>query len=171
MKIDLQSIKRSLSPVLITKALQTFDRATMVVVLACWGGALTLTGVALYTLHLSIVAKREVVAASAHEPGLPKIASKPLDSAEIQPVVDRLKKLYSEIQFSMSRDRSLTVTASDVAHFRTWLTVLSYIDTITPQYRWTMKEFCVGSRCERGVSMKAVLGAEKVTFVAPEPAK
>jgi len=171
MKQDLINIGRSLKSGVMTKALQSFDRATMVVVITSWCGAVLLLAFALYTLSLSVTAKREMLTAAATEPGLPRIVSKAPESAELQPLVDRLQKRFPEINFTMSRDKSLTISAIDVSNFRLWLTVLSYIDTVTPQFRWTIREFCVGSKCEKNTPMRAVLAAEKIIFTTPEAGK
>ncbi len=167
MKADMRDIGKAFGAKVMERALQAFDRATMVVVISCWVGAISVMAFALYTVTLSTKAKQEALVAAATEPGLPKVTSTALESAELQPIVDRLQKRFPEISFSTSRERTLTVTANDVNSFRLWLTVLSYIDTVTPQYRWTIKEFCVGSRCEKNTPMRAVLGAEKVTFATP----
>lgn len=171
MKIDMQSIGKAFTAKVMDRAVKAFDRATMVVVASCWAGAIAVMALALYTVSLSVKAKQESIAAASIEPGLPKVVSKPLETAEIQPIVDRLQKRFPEITFTATKDKTVSVTASDVNYFRLWLTVLSYIDTVTPQYRWTLKEFCVGIKCDKNTPMKAVLGAEKVTFATPSAGK
>lgn len=166
MKKNAAFFTKILNPVLIGKVVKTFDKATMVIVSVSWGGALALMLFALYTLNLSVSAKQQVVEAAAKEPSLPKIVTRPPEAAEIKPIVERLQKRFPDITFSLSADQSLTVTAVDGARFRTWLTVLSYIDTVSPQYRWQLKDFCVGAQCSAATPMRAILTAQKITFSA-----
>jgi len=168
MKRDFTFYARIFRPALISKAMQTFDKATMVIVSMSWGGAVLLMLFALYTVNLSVTAKREVFEAAAMEPSLPRIITRKPEAAEITPLMDRMQKRFPDIAFSLSNDQSLTVSAVDGAKFRTWLTVLSYIDTISPQYRWQMKDFCVGVQCKASSPMRAVLTAQKITFAAPQ---
>lgn len=172
MKADFHNLGKAFVPGIMARAVHTFDRAMVFVVLTCWGAALLVMAGALYTLHMSMIAKKEALEALAQEPGLPKIVTKAPTLKELEPLIDRMKKLFPEISFVMPRgDSTLTVTASSPNHFRLWLTVLSYIDTISPQYRWSLKEFCVGSRCDRTTPMRAILTAEKISFSAPEKNK
>jgi len=168
MKIDAGNIGKAFSPGIMSRAIRTFDRATTIVVLTCWGGAILIMAFALYTLNLSISAKREALEAVAKEPILPRIMNKVPDTAEIKSMVDNLQRKYPEINFVLGKDSSLLVTANSASNFRLWMTVLSYIDTISPQYRWTINEFCVGSRCDKATPMKALISPEKISFVVPE---
>ncbi|MDD2325671.1 MAG: hypothetical protein PHW63_06700 [Alphaproteobacteria bacterium] len=167
-KIDYASYARVFRPRMISKAMQAFDKATIVIVSACWGGAIFLMILALYTVNLSVDSKRQVAEAAAAEPSLPKIVTRPPDARDMKPIVERLQKRFSDIGFTLANDQTLTVYTSDGSKFRAWLTVLSYIDTISPQFRWQIKTFCVGGECPGAVPMKAVLAAQKITFSAPE---
>ncbi len=164
MKRNTVLFSKLLSPSLVGKALKTFDGATTVIVSVSWSGAVVLMLFALYTLNLSVTAKKQAVEAAAMEPSLPRIVTRPPEASEMKPIVERLQKRFPEIGFSLAADQSLTVTAVDGARFRTWLTVLSYIDTISPQYRWQLKDFCVGVQCAATTPMKAILTAQKITF-------
>jgi len=168
MKLDLSFYARVFNPAFISKILKTFDKATMLIVSVSWGGSLFLMLFALYTVNLSVTAKREVYEAAAMEPSLPKIMTRKPENSEIKPLVDRLQKRFPDISFSLSNEQALTVSAVDGAKFRTWLTVLSYIDTISPQYRWQMKDFCVGVQCKASTPMRAILTAQKITFAAAQ---
>jgi hypothetical protein len=171
MAMNLGHVGKAFSVSVMQRAIAAFDRATMVVVLACWSGAILVMLFALYTLNLSVTAKRETIEAAAHEPSLPKMVNKPPTMAELNPLVDRLKQRYPELTFSLAGDTSLTISSNEGARFRTWLTVLSYIDTISPQYRWSMREFCVGVKCGSSSLMRAIVTAEKISFAPPAPRK
>jgi hypothetical protein len=166
MSVDTSSVSRAFAPHIMQRAIQAFDNATMVIVGSCWGGAIVIMLFALYTLNMSVSAKRQVIEAAATEPALPRIVTRPPELSELKPIAERLQKRFPDIGFSLNNDKSLTVTAQQGPKFRTWLTVLSYIDTISPQYRWQIKEFCVGAQCSSSIPMKAVLLAQKISFAA-----
>ena len=63
-----------------TKAVQTFDRATMVVVCVCWGVAVLMMAFAMYAVILSASTRRASETAAAAEPILPKIVRKPIET-------------------------------------------------------------------------------------------
>lgn len=167
MKKNISFYAKIFDPALLSKAMQTFDKATMLIVSVCWGSALLLILFALYTVDLSVAARRQVVEAAATEPALPKIITQKPEAKEMTILFERLQKRFSDIAFGLGSDQALTVSAVDGGRFRTWLTVLSYIDTISPQYRWNIRELCVGAKCRGGAPMRAVLEAKKITFEIP----
>ena len=164
MALDLNTIARTLAPRFVNKAVKTFDKATIVIVSSCWGGAILIMLFALYTINMSVSAKKQVITAAATEPSLPQLVSRPPELNELKPIVDRLQRRFPDISFTLGNDKSVTITATQGSKFRTWITVLSYIDTISPQYRWQIREFCVGGKCGGSVPMKAVLIAQKISF-------
>lgn len=170
MKLGISSPGKMFAPAMLGKAIQSFDKATMLIVSACWGGAIVVMLFALYTISLSVTAKKQALEAAAMEPSLPRMVTRPPEAAEIKPIVERMQKRFSDITFTLGSDQTLTVTAVEGSKFRTWLTVLSYIDTVSPQYRWQIKEFCVGGICPSSIPMKAVLTAQKITFSVPSGA-
>lgn len=167
MGFDFSSLGKAFTPRFVSKAIDTFDKASAVIVGVCWGGALLIVLFAMYTVQLSVEAKKDTVEAMAMQPSLPKMRKKSPKVAEIQPIVDRLQRRFPSLVFNLGRDLSLTVTATDGNMFRNWLTVLSYIDTISPQYSWEIMKFCVGMRCPGSVPMRAILAAKKVSFTIP----
>lgn len=151
----------------VARAMEAFDRNTALVAAMAWGAALVLLLGAFYTLHLSVAAKSEVAKAETGEPVLPKVVRKPPTATEMTPLLQRLQKRFPEIGFKLSSsDQSLNVTSNDPNRFRQWLTVLSYIDTMSPQYRWSIREMCVGGKCSGSAAMQATLVPEKITFEA-----
>lgn len=167
MKFDFKPVVKSLSPKFVARAVHTFDRATTIVVGACWGAALVMMAFALYAVILSASTRRAAETAAAAEPVLPRIVRKSIDAHDAQPLVDRLQHRFPGITFSLANDQAMIVSTSDGSKFREWVTVLGYIDTISPKFRWTMKEFCVG-KCGTGSLMHAVLVGERVTFETPQ---
>lgn len=157
---------KAVSPRLMAKAIESFDRATAVVVISCWVAAVLMTGFALYTVNLSIQAKRAADSVMSVEPIIPQIKQKPVDAREVQPLVERLKNLYPGVAFVYRNN--LDVTAGDGNRFRDWLAAVGYVETIAPQYHWTMSHFCVG-KCGGHDLMAATLSGEKVTFELPQP--
>lgn len=168
MRMDYGSFGKAFAPRVLTKALRTFDGSLMIIVSVCWGGALLVMLFALYTVHLSVVAKREVVEAAATAPALPQMSMGAPNAKEMTPIMERLQKRFPDLSFTLEKDLSLSVSAADGTKFRTWLTVLSYVDTISPQYRWQIADLCVGGQCGSSALMRANLLPKKITFTAPE---
>jgi hypothetical protein len=166
MNFDSKILLKAISPKLMTKAVQAFDRSTTIVVGACWAAALLMIGFALYTLHLSVATKLAAESALVAEPNLPQIVHKQIEPREAQVLVDRLQHLYPDISFAF-RNNLLAVVATDGSKFRQWLMALGYIDTISPQFHWGIQEFCVGN-CGSHDLMKVVLSGEKISFEKPQ---
>lgn len=163
---DMQAIVKSMGSRFLSKAMQSFDRATMVVIGVCWGAAIFMIAFTLYAIHLSAATHRAAEAATAAEPILPKIDHKPIEAKEVKPLIDRLQHRYPGINFSTGSDNAITITCLDGAKFHEWLSVLRYVDIASPKYRWSLKEFCVG-HCT-GALMRAVMIGETVTFSEPD---
>jgi hypothetical protein len=144
MLLDPKLLVKVLSPKIAAKAVQSFDRATTIVVAACWGAAILMMAFAIYTTLTAVSAKRQAENAEIAEPSLPKVVRKNIEPRAAQGLVERLKRLYPDITFNLANNQALTVTAIDGSKFRQWLTALSYIDTISPEYHWTLTQFCVG---------------------------
>jgi hypothetical protein len=168
MSLDPQLLIKSFSPRIASKALQTFDRATTIVVGACWGAAVLMMVFAIYTTTLSVSAKRAEDAALVAEPSLPKIVRQGIDARAAQIMVERLQRRYPDVTFNLANNQNITVTALEGSKFRQWLTALSYIDTISPEYHWSISSFCVG-KCQGNDLMRAVLTGERISFEAPQP--
>jgi hypothetical protein len=165
MKLDAALYLKTLSPRIMSKAVQSFDRVTTIVVGACWAGAILMMVFAIYTVGLSVSAKRATEAALVSEPALPKILHQPIDGHYAQVLLERLQHRYPEITFAFGPGQTLLVTALDGSRFRQWLTALSYIDTISPEYHWSIQQLCVG-KCGAEL-MHATLMGERISFVAP----
>jgi len=167
MSIDSKIILKAISPKMIGRAIRTFDRATVVVVGVCWGAALVMMAFALYAVSLSASTRHAADALAASEPSLPKIVHKAIEEREAKALADQLQRRYPTINIGIGNDQLITITASDGNKFREWLNVLSYIDTISPQYRWSLRELCVG-KCIGSALMRAALVGEKISFEAPQ---
>ncbi|HBM91284.1 MAG TPA: hypothetical protein DD400_05370, partial [Rhodospirillaceae bacterium] len=118
------SFGKMLSPSIFSKALQTFDKATIVIVSVCWGGAILVMLFALYTLSLSVEAKKAAIEAASKEPTLPVFVARAPSEKEMEPIVTRLQKRFPDITFDLMKDRSVSVGARGGDFFRVWLTVL-----------------------------------------------
>ena len=165
---DTKALMKALQIRFIRKAVHTFDRATVIVVGVCWGAAIMMVLFALYAVILSASTRRAAEAAAASEPVLPTTLHKPILPRESQPLLDRLKHRFPGISVTLNNDQSVTLSANDGSKFREWLMAMSYTDVMSPQYRWTIKEFCAG-KCSGGVLMHAILTGEKISFEAPQP--
>lgn len=166
MAFDTKFIMQVFGPKIVSKAMQSFDRATTVVVISCWCAAFVVMSAAVYTITISVAAHRAADAALAAEPVLPKIAHAPMDIKSAQNMFDRMQHRFADVTFSV-RGTNLGVTSSNGSRFHQWLAALSYIDTISPQLHWSFQEFCVGE-CTNAELMHAVLKGERVSFEAPK---
>jgi hypothetical protein len=169
MALDTKLFLRTLSPKVMSKAMQSFDRATTVVVASCWSAALVAVIAAIYTLTLSVSAHHQTDAAMVAEPVLPRIVHKPMDIHSVQAMFDRMQHRMPEVTFQV-RGQDLAVVSMNGSAFHQWISALSYLDTISPDLHWSLEEFCVGE-CKNSELMHAILKGERVSFEAPETAK
>jgi len=158
-----------LSPGLAAKVMQAFDRATIVVVATCWAAAAVMMAVTIWTVMATASARKATDTALAQEPLLPKIVRSPIESRPAQILADRMQHRYPNITIASLNNHNLKISATDGTRFRDWLMALGYVDTISPEYHWTIQEFCVG-KC-KGDLMSATLAAEKITFTTPDDKK
>lgn len=168
MSDDTKALMKALKARIATKAMQTFDRSTVIVVGACWGVAILMMLFAVYAVILSASTRRAAETAAASEPILPKAVHKPINAHDAQSLVDRLKRLYPDLTITLNNDGSVNMSTNDGPKFREWLIAVSYIDVMAPQFRWAIREFCVG-KCSGAGLMHAVLTGEKISFEAPQP--
>lgn len=165
---DTRTFRNMLRWRFILKAFETFDQKTRTIVLSCWLIALLALFLALYTVGAAVEAKRMLASASVGEPALPILVTKTLTPDEIKPVAERLQKLFPGITAQTGKNATLVITAGNSALFRDWLISMGYLETLVPQSRWRIIEFCVGGACGGSSLMKAVLTVEKNSFVAPQ---
>ncbi len=155
------------SPHLVMKAMQTFDRATTLVVSVCWGVATFMVIAAVYTLMISISARHEADTALVVEPALPKISHQPMDPKGAQKVFDRMQHRFSDINFSL-RGKDLLVASGDGTKFHQWLMALRICRYhFSRRFHWTINEFCVG-KCANMELMHASLTGDHVNFETPD---
>ncbi len=160
-----QIILKVLSPRIVMKAINSFDRVMALIVGTCWIAAAVMLGFALYTVNLSVSAKHAAEAALVAEPQLPKIAHKKVEPHDVQALVDRLQHRFPNLTITFQN--TLNIGASDGLKFHDWLSVLAYVDTVSPQIHWVLQQFCVG-KCG-GDLMQASLMGEKISFEKAQP--
>jgi hypothetical protein len=166
MDIGNRALLKIFSPRILSMVIQAFDRATLIVLGVCWSAFLVMMVFAIYTLKQSNAAKHDSETALVAEPDLPKMDKQGVDGRIAQTIVERLQHLYPDIQFSINGS-AIVVSAIDATKFHQWLTSLSYIDTVYPEYRWTITETCIG-KCAHGPVMQATLVGEKASFSLPQ---
>jgi len=168
MNLNQKAMLKIFSPRIMALAVQAFDRATLIVLGVCWAAFIIMMVFAIYTLKQSNAAKHDAEVALAAEPTLPKMTKQEVDGHMAQTIVDRLQRFYPDINFSLAGGTAIVVSSIDASKFHTWLTALSYIDTIYPEFRWRIAAFCVG-KCKNGPVMQATLVGEKASFSLPQP--
>ena len=163
-----KSFLKFFSPRLVAKAVTTLDKSTSVVVGSCWLAALVILVLAVFSVHSAVSAKKEVGEALVAEPVLPKVSTTDINAHEEQSILDRLQHQFPDIKFEMGSAGSIVIKSEDGAKFHQWITALSYIDAMAPEFRWTLRDFCVGI-CPGQDIMKAVVVGQKSVFSLPQP--
>lgn len=169
MKLDFAPVLKALSPSMIAKVVQTFDRFTLVIIGISWLVTIIIMLFALYTVNLAVSAKKEAEQALADEPALPVITRIPVgNSKEIQIMLERLQHRYPEVNVGW-QNGGLIITGANGSRYHQWLMAIGQVDTLYPQYRWKIKEFCVGATCGDNKPLMGIdLVGEKVSFQMPQ---
>ncbi len=157
-----------LSADLLAKTMRSLDRTAMAMLIVSWSAAILMMGVALYTVSTAHHAKVEAETAAALEPLVPTINRATLSRKDLDGFVARLRVRYKTVEISATPDNALVISGTDSAHFLDWLSALSYLDTVAPQVRWTIRDLCVGNECGGSSLMRAAIIAERVTFQTPQ---
>jgi len=165
---DAKFLMRVFSPSRISRALNSLDKSAGLIVGVCWLAALVMLVLAIYAVHGAVSSKREAATAMSTEPVLPTISNTPATPREIQLIIERLQRQFPDIKIETRQGQGqiLAVTSSDGSKFHQWITALSYIDTMSPQYSWTLREFCAGA-CAGNQIMSAVVSGQRITLSAP----
>ena len=164
---DAKLFVKLLSPRLVTKAVTTLDKSTSVVVSTCWLAALVTLILAVFSVHAAVSAKKEAAEALVAEPVLPKVSTKNITPSEGQLIMNRLQHQFPDIKFETGAGGTIVVKSDDGARFHQWITSLSYIDAMAPEFRWTLRDFCVGACGGRGL-MAAVVVGQRAMFSLPQ---
>ncbi len=155
------------SPRIVAKAVASLDKATALIVSAAWLAALVTLILAVFAVHGAVSAKKEAADAKISEPSLPKATTNPISQREAQAIVDRLQHQFPDIKVELGGNQAILVKSSDGSKFHQWVTALGYVDTMSPQYRWTLSDFCVGA-CSNQELMRATVTGQRVVFSLPQ---
>ncbi|MER2519664.1 MAG: hypothetical protein ABTQ34_03130 [Bdellovibrionales bacterium] len=167
MLFDAKLILKAMTPKIVAKVITAFDRSTLLLSGATWLVMIVTMSLTIYTMHMAIAARRDATKEMVAEPHLPKTIRSNIDAKEIQALIDRLKRLYPGLEFTQTAGKTLTIATNDGSKFREWLTALSYIDSVTPQFHWSLYELCAG-KCGGKDLMRAALSGEKISYEAPK---
>lgn len=163
-----QDMKRMFSGATLDRALRSFDKATALIVATVWTSAAVIIILATFAVFGAVKSKQEMTKLLVDEPAQLKIEFSPASSKDLQPLLDRIKKRYPDLKLELAKDGSMTIFSENPEHFRQWIFALNYIDSISPQFRWSIRTLCVGTQCSMKMIMHAALRAEKVNFVVPD---
>lgn len=157
---------------IMTRAVQTFDKNSGIIVGIVWMAALILLVLANMGVGRALSARELLAAAEASTPLTPQITQSKLGDNEIKIITEKLQKRYSStLQIGQKQgDNIITITAKDPASFSTWLTAITYLDIIRPEVEWKIDNFCVGPKCGDFI-MGASLSAQAVAFTVPVPSE
>lgn len=167
MKIDYPLLKKVFSPRILAAVIRGFDRATLMIIGTCWMMTVLVMVLAMYTVNHSAQVRRDAEAALAVEPVLPKINHTPVGGRELQVMIDRLQKRYPEIAVTWQTG-VLNLSTTNGGFYRQWLTAIGQVDTLYPQFRWKVLNFCVGKVCGQNL-MGIDLVGERIEFEMPQP--
>jgi len=165
MRLDTQSFFKTLSPRIATKALAALDKSTAVVVGICWLAALILLFLAVSEVHNAAAIKKEAAEAVAVEPVLPVATTTGLAGREGPLILERLQRQFPDIKFDLDGN-VIIVKSDDGSKFHLWITAISYIDTMAPQFRWNLRDLCVG-HCGSSLMAASITG-QRVVFSLPQ---
>jgi hypothetical protein len=160
-------VLKSLKPAIMAKAIKTFDRHAMLMISVSWAVTIVVMFFALYTINLSVSAKKEAEAAIATEPILPKIIRGGVGGKELQTMIDRLQRRYPEIRVTW-QNNVLSIAGANGGVYHQWLTAIGQVDTLYPQYHWRIQGMCVGKICTGNDIMVIDLVGEKIAFEMPQ---
>jgi hypothetical protein len=173
MLLDLKTLLRAFAPGRAAHALKMLEKSTALIVSTCWLAALVTLALAIMAAHGAVSFKKEVVKAVAVEPVLPTITANPISQNEIQMLADQLRHQFPEIRIDVKNPQgkasgAIEIGTDDGSRFHEWITAISYLDTMAPQYRWTLGAFCTGA-CPGGHLMTAALTGQKLVISMPKP--
>jgi hypothetical protein len=167
MAMNNKLILKIFSPRIVAKAVVTMDKSTAVIVSAFWLAALVTLIMAVFAVHGAVSAKKAAAGAQVAEPVLPVISNTSLSAIDIQKIMDRMQHQFPDIRFDTGQNQSIVIRSNDGSKFHQWITALSYVDTMEPQFRWMINDFCVGA-CGNQDMMKATVSGHKVVFSLPQ---
>jgi len=165
--LDPKLILRATSPQVAAKVIHSLDKSTAVVMGICWMAAFTMLILAVMSVKGAILSQKDASGAVASEPVMPLITTSAVSAKEIHSIVDRLQRQFPGVKFNVGQGQTLEIKSDEGAKFHQWISSLSYVDTMSPDYRWSVRDFCVGSCGGKGL-MQAVLQGQKVVLSRPK---
>lgn len=159
-------LKKVLSSRLVVKAVMKFDQTTAIVVGLCWLIAFIMIIIASVSVNAVFSAKKEAFNAISAKPVLPVTVMTPITMQEEKGLLVRLKRDFPDLAYEINANGNISIESSNSRLFQEWIGVLSYIDAMSPQYRWEFVNFCVG-KCKNDTTMQASVTGKKISFAPP----
>lgn len=163
-------MKNPFQPFLQTKialqAVRTFDRASGIVVLIVWGAAIILMGLAYLSVQQTLHARQQIAQAQADQPSLPQFHEQPVDGQLLDTMTQKLIKRYGGKLTVTGSGGEIRMSGATADAYQSFLSAIAYLDTVTPDVSWKIKDFCVGSECKEGM-MSVHLSGGKVGITDP----
>lgn len=161
------ALLKALAPSMLARAVRAFDRATLLIISICWAATFAVMICALYTINLSVSAKRAAEEALATEPALPLIDHRGVGGKDLQTMIDRLQRRYPEVSINW-QNGVLSLTGANGGRYHQWLMAIGQVDTLYPQFHWKIHSLCVGTGCNGQNLMTMELVGERVSFEMPQ---
>jgi hypothetical protein len=151
-----------------SKALRTFDRLTLAILLISWTTTLVVMGLALYTSKQAAAAHTASETALVAEPVLPQVVPSGVGGKELQTMLDRMQRHFPDLGI-VWQNNVLQVNGKDASRFHLWMIAIGQIDTLYPQFHWSVQGMCVGKLCPGDNLMSIGLVGQKFAFEMPQP--
>ena len=165
---DWRSLKKLASPnaanelnVFLEKLPQNAGQTMLIIAGAVWVGA---AGLGLYTtvqLQQLTELRAELQEASAVQPMVPKIQDVPVEAAQVNSFVEKMKEIYSGLSIE-SNGASINISSGTTAAFGQFREAVGHVQNGGSGWRVNIENFCVGRECE-GAQLYASLSINKVS--------
>lgn len=166
MKLDAKLLLRAFSPTRVVQAFNTLDKSMSVIVSTCWIAAFSTMILAIIAVRGAAAYKKEAASALAIDPVMPAISMSAPGAREIDSIVSKLQRQFPDIKITSKHGLAVEIRSNEGLQFHQWITAISYLDTMAPQYRWTIRDFCTGV-CPGQMLMNAVLTGQKINMSLP----
>lgn len=160
------TLMKALSPKVFGRIMMTFDKMTLLIVSICWAMTALVMMFALYTVHLTVEVKKSVDAALATEPKLPEMRQTGVGGKELTALLESLKQQYPDIKV-IWKNNNLTLSGTSGNQYHQWLLAIGQVDTLYPQFHWSINGLCIGKECGDQNLMLVTLSGRMISLEMP----
>lgn len=92
--------------------------------------------------------RMEMSKAEALTPTVPEIIYTPVSKSQIEPAVERMRGVYSNLTFDIQSD-SVLISGNTTQHYDQWRAAISHLSSIDDRWKLKINTLCVGRECTR----------------------